>query len=114
MTQLPRKAAGPRPNYFEDPAIDKVLSMTLALAGEVAVLRDRLDTVERLLARGEKVAPSVVDTYQPTLEEKRARDDWRENFLDIVLRRVHQEKESLEAMRSQVQYETIVQDVAKN
>ena len=51
MAQLPRKASGPRPEYFEDPAIDKVLSMALALAGEVAVMRDRIDTLERDLYR---------------------------------------------------------------
>jgi hypothetical protein len=40
MVQLPRKAKGQRPAYFSDPAVDKLLSMTMALAGEVSVLRE--------------------------------------------------------------------------
>jgi hypothetical protein len=114
MAQLPRKAAGPRPEYFEDPAIDKVLSMTLALAGEVAVMRDRIDTLERLLAKGEKVSPEIIDAYQPSIEAKQARDAWREQFLDIVMRRVHQEKESLEAMSASQAYDKLVEQVEKN
>ena len=53
MLELQKKAKGERPRYFEDPAIDKVLSITLALAGEVAVLRDRVDTIERLSEAGQ-------------------------------------------------------------
>ena len=44
------KAKGRRPYFFDDPAVDKLLAMTMALAGELAVTRERLDTVERILA----------------------------------------------------------------
>lgn len=114
MAILPRKASGPRPEYFEDPAIDKVLAMTLALAGEVAVMRDRIDTLERLLAKGAKVSPEQIDAYQPTVEEKQRRDAWREQFLDIVMRRIHQEKEALETMNQPQTYEKLVEQVEKN
>jgi hypothetical protein len=50
--ELQKKARGQRPEYFADPAIDKVLSITMALAGETAVMRDRMDTIERLLEAG--------------------------------------------------------------
>jgi hypothetical protein len=43
------KAKGKRPAYFQDPAIDRMLSITMALVGEVSVMRERLDTIERLL-----------------------------------------------------------------
>jgi hypothetical protein len=36
------KAKGKRPHYFEDPAIDRVLSITMALAGEVSVMHRSL------------------------------------------------------------------------
>jgi hypothetical protein len=113
MAQLPKKATGPRPEYFEDPAIDKVLSMTLALAGEVAIMRDRIDTLERLLAKGAKVSPEIIDAYQPSIEDKQARDVWREQFLDIVMRRVHQERESLEAITATQTYDKLVEQVEK-
>ena len=40
-----------RPAFFDDPAVDKLLAMNMALLGEICVLRDRLDTHERLASR---------------------------------------------------------------
>ena len=37
---------GHRPYYFDDPAIDQLHSAVLALAGELAVAFDRIDTLE--------------------------------------------------------------------
>lgn len=96
MLQLQKKAKGERPRYFEDPAIDKVLSITLALAGEVAVLRDRVDTIERLAESGQPVSRAAVDAFQPDETVRAERDAMREHFLSIVLRAVHQELEDLE------------------
>ena len=55
---LQKKARGERPQFFADPAIDKTLAITLALAGEVAVLRDRIDSIERLAEAGQ--APTAL------------------------------------------------------
>lgn len=94
--KLQRRAKGRRPAYFDDPAVDKLLSITLALAGEVAVLRERLDSLERVLeARGIAVRDAVED-FRPDAVASAERDAWRERFLDVVLRVVHQEKEELE------------------
>ena len=46
---LPRTVRGKRPQFFDLPGLDEALSMIMVLAEELAVLRDRLDTVERLL-----------------------------------------------------------------
>jgi hypothetical protein len=94
-TRLPQQAKGERPQYFADPAIDKVLSITLALAGEVAVLRERLDAVERLLEAGKPVTRATLDAYVPDAAARAERDAWREQFLDVILRVVHQEREAL-------------------
>ncbi|MEM6682995.1 MAG: hypothetical protein AAF607_12230 [Pseudomonadota bacterium] len=94
--ELQKKARGQRPEYFNDPAIDKVLSITMALAGEMAVMRDRLDTIERLMEAGTPVTRSAINTYQPDADVRSQRDAWRETFLDVVLRRIHQEREELE------------------
>jgi hypothetical protein len=45
---MSRKAKGKRPVYFNDPENDKLLAITMAVAGELSVLRERLDTIERL------------------------------------------------------------------
>ena len=93
--ELQKKAKGNRPQYFEDPAIDKVLSITMALAGEVAVLRDRADATERLLEAGQPVTREALDNYVPDPKVREERDAWREVYLGNILRVIHQEREEL-------------------
>jgi hypothetical protein len=111
MLELQKKAKGERPRYFEDPAIDKVLSITLALAGEVAVLRDRIDTIERLGEAGQPISRAAVDSYQPDETVRAERDAWRDTFLSVVLRTVHQELEDLERKAEQQPYSTAIDTV---
>ena len=92
---LQQKARGDRPQYFEDPAVEKNLSITLALAGEVAVLRDRLDSIERLLEAGQPLSRAAIDGFVPDAGVRAERDAWRERYLENVLRIVHQEREEL-------------------
>jgi len=106
--ELQKKAKGQRPEYFKDPAIEKTLSITMALAGEVAVLRDRLDTIERLLESGEKVTRSAVDAYIPTPAVREERDAWRDEYLGNVLRIVHQEREELQKAAAARPYDEAV------
>jgi hypothetical protein len=106
------KAKGERPAYFADPAVDKNLSITLALAGEVAVLKDRLDTIERLLEAGQPVSRAAVDDYKPDVKVRAARDAWREQYLANVLRIVHQEREELAKLAAETEpYEEAVREV---
>lgn len=111
MLELQKKARGERPRYFEDPAIDKVLSITMALAGEVAVLRDRVDTIERLAEANQPISRAAVDIYQPDETVRAERDAWRETFLSVVLRIVHQELEELERKVDRQPYEEAVKAV---
>jgi hypothetical protein len=111
MITLQKKAKGERPRYFQDPAIDKVLSITLALAGEVAVMRDRLDTIERLAEKGLQPTKAAIDGFVPDEQVRTERDAWRDGFLDVVLRVVHQELEDLERKADQLPYDEAVKHV---
>lgn len=111
---LQKKARGERPRYFDDPAIDKTLSITLALAGEVAVLRDRIDSIERLMESGAAVSRAAVDAFVPDAAIRAERDAWRERYLDTVLRIVHQEREELELRAADAQpYSAAIELVEK-
>lgn len=109
MIQLQQKAKGERPRYFDDQAIDTVLSIALALAGEVAVLRDRMDTTERLTEMDVKPTRTAIEAYEPNAGVRAERDQWRDRFLDVVLRAVHQQREALE--QAQPSYDDAVRAV---
>lgn len=106
--RLQRKAKGERPVYFDDPAVDKLLSILLSLTGEVAVLRERLDSLERVLESRGLAVRDAIEGYQPDAAANAERDAWRERFLDTVLRVVHQEREDLERRAGEAPYEAVV------
>ena len=83
---LARVAKGRKPQYFADPATDRLLSMVLALTQELSVARDRIDTLERLLDRAGVLAAQTVDDYLPTPEEAAARSIVRAGMIRRVFR----------------------------
>lgn len=111
--RLRRRAKGARPYFFEDPTSDKLLSIVMALAGEVSVLRDRIDTLERLGAERSGVGASDVEAYQPNAAVRAERDAWREDFLNRLLRVVHDELETTDADLPE-RYEEAIKAVGKS
>lgn len=69
-----------------DPRVDTLLGMVMALTSEVAVLRDRLDTHERLGAEQKPVTPASVDDYVPDEATGKARAAQRQRLIEKVCR----------------------------
>ena len=97
------RAKGARPKYFDDPAIDRLLSIVMALAGEVAVARERLDTVERLLAAKGSLDRADIEAFAPDRAAGHERGLMHREFAARILRGVQQEMESLEMPESSVE-----------
>ena len=93
--RIARVAKGRKPQYFADPAVDKLLWITMTLASELSVTRDRLDAVERLLERRRVLTVADVDGYEPSPEAEAAREARRQEYLDRVLRAVQAELEEV-------------------
>lgn len=92
------KAKGKRPAYFEDPAIDRTLSILMALVGEVSVLRERLDTVERLLERKGTISRADIEAYEPDRASGQERGMQTREYIARVMRGVQQDMEALEEL----------------
>lgn len=84
--RLPRTTKGKRPGFFEDPATDQMMTFVLELATELAVVRERLDTVECLLDRQGNVTRDDIESYEPSPEEEARRKQWLEDYYGRVLR----------------------------
>jgi uncharacterized membrane protein YdbT with pleckstrin-like domain len=87
-TQRPRQrvAKGRRPLFMRDPDVDKLLAMIMAMTGEIALLRGRLDTHERLLAAGRLVTPETIESFLPDAAAEAAREAQRQAMLTRVFR----------------------------
>lgn len=86
-----RVAKGKRPVYLGDRQTDQLLAIVVALMGEVSVLRDRLDTLERLIEAKGLVLQQDIETYEPDELVAQTRLQWREDYIARVLRILQEE-----------------------
>jgi len=87
QARRPRKAIGPaRPSYFDATDIDRIMHVVLALASEVATLRERLDTHERLVGVGLSATPEHVEAHVANADTESAREAWRDAYIARVFR----------------------------
>lgn len=91
----PRTAKGKKPGYFADPATDKLLQMVITLAGELSVVRDRLDLVERLATESGAFDRANLETLQLSDADKAERDASRAAFVARTLRVINQDLEEI-------------------
>lgn len=56
--------------FFSDPAIDRLMTTVLALAGEVHVSRTRQRALESLLVKANVITPEALEAWQPSAPER--------------------------------------------
>ncbi len=76
-----RDAKGKRPHFYEAEGLDQAMSMILVLANELMVVRDRLDTVERVAAAKGLVLEAEIEAFQPDQTALEVREARRQDFL---------------------------------
>jgi predicted nucleic acid-binding Zn-ribbon protein len=90
------KARGKRPVFFADRDVERLLNVVMALAQEVSVMRERLDTVERLLSKKGLLMRSDIDAFEPTKAEAEERNLATQEFIARILRIIQQEREAID------------------
>jgi hypothetical protein len=83
---LPRTIRGGRQFFFDDPAVDKLVSMLLALSGEVWVLRERLAAVEGVAAAKRAFTTEEIEGYEFSPEELQRLGAMRSEFIGNLFR----------------------------
>lgn len=96
LVKSANKPAGKRP-YFMAPEVERVLAITMAVVQELAVARERIDTLERLLAAKGLLAISEIEQFQPSSDQAAERGLWLQEYLNRVLRIIQQEGEAIAA-----------------
>jgi hypothetical protein len=91
------KAKGKRPYFLDSPDTERVLNIVMTLAQEVAVMRERMDTIERLLDKHGAVTRGDIEGFSPTKAEAAERGLLIQAFLARVLRVMQQDREALQA-----------------
>jgi len=65
--KLPKPA--PEPAFFDNPAIDNLMAVTMELGAELWVQRERMRVIERLLAERGVVTAEAIEQYVMSAEE---------------------------------------------
>lgn len=93
LNEAGAKPAGKRP-YFLEPQVERVLAITMAVAQELAVARQRVDTLERLLMAKGVLAADEIDAFAPNPPAAAERAMWNQEYIARILRIVQQENEA--------------------
>lgn len=81
-----RRARGRRPQFTADPLIDQLFAITVGLATELAVARQRLDTLERVLARAGQLDRQQIESFEPNAQEAAERSELVSQLLAVTFR----------------------------
>ena len=96
IAEAGRKAKGKRPQFFESSESERLMAILMAVVEELAVTRERLDTVERLLEENNNLDRASIEGFHPTPEQARERALMNQEYLARVMRFLQQEREALE------------------
>jgi hypothetical protein len=93
LAEAGAKPAGKRP-WFLDREVERVLAIAMAVAQELAVSRQRVDTLERLLRAKGILTEDEVEGFEPNATEATERALWTQEYLARILRILQQENEA--------------------
>ncbi|MEO9599422.1 hypothetical protein [Parasphingorhabdus sp.] len=108
-----RDARGKRPQFYDTPGMDQVMSMIMVLAGDLCVVRDRLDSAERVAkANGIDLAAGIeaLTLDQDALEEREAR---RQDLLTRMYSLMRKEANEAAQQESARGYHETIEEIAK-
>ncbi len=105
------KSKGGRPYFFDDPTVEKVLNITMAVATELAVVRERLDTLERVLEQKGISVRAAIENFEPNDIEAEERQSLHARYIARILRIVQQEIQAVANPENNKDMHTIADEI---
>ena len=105
---------GKRPKIYEQQGLDHLMAITTALVQEVAVLRDRIDLVERVAESKGVIIHDEIENFTLQQEDLEARELWRMKYLGRIYAIFEQEAAELAAKDTSDKYQDVLDHIAKS
>ena len=105
---------GKRPKIYEQQGLDHLMAITTALVQEVAVLRDRIDLVERVAESKGVIIQEEIENFTLQQEDLEARELWRMKYLGRIYAIFEQEAAELAAKDTSDKYQDVLDHIAKS
>ena len=113
IPQLPRDARGKRPQFYDAPGVDHAMSMILVLAEELTVVRERLDTLERIAAAKGLILEDEIERFRPDQKALDQREERRQQFLEHLYYLARKEVTELASADTSERYENSLTEIAR-
>lgn len=110
LAEAGAKPAGKRP-WFLDEEVETILAITMAVAQELAVTRQRADTLERLLEEKNILSREEIETFRPSPEVSTERALANQEYIARILRIVQQRNEAA-TLQNEISSEDVGSDLA--
>lgn len=105
---------GKRPNFFDQPGVDYLMAMTTTLIQELAVLRDRVDLVERVAGSKGVILQDEIEGFELDEAALVEREAHRTAYMARVFAVFEQEKAQLESQDTAKRYQNTLDEIARN
>ncbi|MFL2769703.1 MAG: hypothetical protein ACJZ9F_01705 [Rhodospirillaceae bacterium] len=104
---------GKRPTFFDDPAIDQLMAIIMAMSAEMSVVYDRVDTIERLLDKKGTLSRADVEAYRPDEAVEDERNERRNEYIARLFRIIREERDTLTSHDKMDEYNTLMDELAR-
>ena len=95
--RLARVAKAKRPVYLDERAVDNLYSIVFTMMQENSVMRDRLDTLERLLEQRDVLAQDDVESFVPDASANAEREGRNAATIEKLLRCLQEDRLQFDA-----------------
>jgi len=111
--KVKRSVKGRRPQFFDNAEIDKLHGMMLAMATEMAVLYQRIDTMERVAAKKGVILREELEGHVADAATESEREVWRQKFLDRLFYLYREELDDRMARENEAQYRAFLDEISE-
>ena len=105
---------GKRPKIYDDQGLDHLMAITTALVQEVAVLRDRVDLLERVAQSKGIILQDEIEAFALDQDALESRELWRTKYLARIYAIFEQEAAELAAKDTSAKYQDTLDHIAKS
>ncbi|MEL7188488.1 MAG: hypothetical protein AAGK17_02960 [Pseudomonadota bacterium] len=82
--RMPKFSKGKRPKFYTQEGMDEAMSMILVLAREFSIMRDRLDTIEKIAEDKGIILGDEIEQYTPDEATAAKRRERRASLLESL------------------------------
>ena len=86
MPQIPMTPRSKRPSFFDEPAVDRLVTMMLEMMAELWVVKERIHKLEKVLSKAGVDVTGKIETCEFGADELMDLEMKRRKFVETIMR----------------------------